>query len=963
MLKVVKYIFAVLFFCGLLQTVRAQGDLKVGRSETKQQGIEKYFQVAQNQLVTLQPNGSWIWLTDYVMDYSQLDSVTSSPGLSLGLSEEKAIAVARKAVTHVSEFRRILGKQLKQDSIFISPWEGNKLEYIQLWKGGKSCLVPVRLSEKVWKVFRIPADEQQYKKVQIKGTFNAWNANNLNLVFEPLQVGKALPNKGFWMGGTWVGPGMHQYVIVADGKELRDPSNPDSISNGMGGWNSTFTNATSNYHLQHINYQSAFIDGTTQTKKEENTGGLTQFFTFVVDGVKPLVFSESIKVISPPKSGKKVQKNNVVTKSSGNAGSVIAVWQNVLLPTTSITFSVNGTSQRFTLSISEKVAIMHGFNTGYGFLKIWYSDKNGVSNEVLIPMKDGKMIQSASELSPKDPHKMIIYNPMIDRFVDGNPGNNKPLLRTDVNPKVDFYGGDVVGITQKIKEGYFTALGVNTLWISPVVKNPQGPYGQWVNPPTKFSGYHGYWPVSLKQTDERFCTEAELKEFIDVAHANGMQVLIDYVAHHIHQEHPLYKQKPDWFTPLILPDGSKNTERWDDYRLTTWFDDFMPTFNYFKPEVVDALTDTAIYWFHHYPVDGFRHDATKHIPDAFWRKLTLKMKQQVLLPSIDAGSPRNIYQIGETYGSAELIGSYLGSGLLDAQFDFNMYDAAVNAFKSNKGMNQLATTLSDSRKWYGAHHLMGNISGNQDKPRIISLLDGSIKEGENAKQAGWDRDIQINDSLGYSRLLNMMAFNFLIPGIPVIYYGDEIGMPGANDPDSRRFMRFEKGLQGSVQSINKKEMYLRNQISTLTNVRANNMALIYGNMLSKSFGDSVLLIDRSYGYQNIIGIINNGRSDVYVAISMRENNHVSDKDFQIVRSMPVGTVAHATAWQGREGGIVLEEGNIYPQQKRAEFGYNSLMNRELYLFLPVKWWNQAEVKARYFVIKVPANSFDYLIKN
>jgi glycosidase len=246
------------------------------------------------------------------------------------------------------------------------------------------------------------------------------------------------------------------------------------------------------------------------------------------------------------------------------------------------------------------------------------------------------------------------------------------------------------------------------------------------------------------------------------------------------------------------------------------------------------------------------------------------MKQQILIPTADAGKMRNMYQIGETYGSAELIGSYLGSGLLDAQFDFNMYDAAVNAFKGNRGMNQLANTLTDSRNWYGSHHLMGNISGNQDKPRIMSLLDGSLKEGENTKQVGWDREIQINDSLGYARLLNMMAFNMIIPGVPVIYYGDEIGMPGANDPDSRRLMRFDKGLQSSAQAINKKELYLRNQISSLTNLRNNNMALLYGNMVSTSIGDSVLVIDRTYLNQNVIGIINNGNSDVYVVIKKRK---------------------------------------------------------------------------------------------
>jgi glycosidase len=361
----------------------------------------------------------------------------------------------------------------------------------------------------------------------------------------------------------------------------------------------------------------------------------------------------------------------------------------------------------------------------------------------------------------------------------------------------------------------------------------------------------------------------------------------------------------------------------------------MPTFNYFKPEVVDAMTDSALWWFKNFDIDGFRHDATKHIPDPFWRSLTYKLKTEVALPN-----HRPYYQIGETYGSPELISSYLGSGTLDAQFDFNMYDAAVMAFKGHGSCKNLAQTLNDSKKWYGAHHTMGNVSGNQDKPRIISLLDGSIKDGEDTKQAGWDRDIQVNTAKSestnsaaqsaveddnihahmnptspklsvqpaYLSVLNIMAFNMSIPGIPVIYYGDEIGMPGANDPDCRRMMRFDQGIQsnsdvsvavtdmsvdellagrnsGSVVAktpgakamtgkmqlgLSEQERELRTWISQLINFRNTHLALTYGDMEVSALGDDLLIIKRKYFGEIVYAVFNRSTESKTVELSFSD---------------------------------------------------------------------------------------------
>ena len=152
---------------------------------------------------------------------------------------------------------------------------------------------------------------------------------------------------------------------------------------------------------------------------------------------------------------------------------------------------------------------------------------------------------------------------------------------------------------------------------------------------------------------------------------------------------------------------------------------------------------------------------------------------------------KTIYQIGETFGSRELIESYINSGEMDAQFDFNLYFDARAVFAIDKeSFTKLKNSMQESFNYFGYHNLMGNITGNQDIPRFISLASGSLAFNEDDKEAGWKRDMEVKDPVGYKKLSSLTAFIMTIPGVPVIYYGDEIGMPGAGDPDNRRPMKF-----------------------------------------------------------------------------------------------------------------------------------------------------------------------------
>jgi glycosidase len=436
-----------------------------------------------------------------------------------------------------------------------------------------------------------------------------------------------------------------------------------------------------------------------------------------------------------------------------------------------------------------------------------------------------------------------MYFMMIDRFYDGDSANNSIVNDSLILPKAQYYGGDIKGIIQKIKNGYFQKLGVNTIWISPITQNPLDAWGQFENPNTKFSGYHGYWPVTSTSTDQRLGSGQDVREMLSVAHKNGLKVLLDYVANHVHEQHNVYKNHPDWVTPLYLPDGTMNTEKWDEYRLTTWFDTFLPTLNLENQKIADFMIDSAIFWIDKYDFDGFRHDATKHIPLNFWRSLNKKVKL------ISQKKGKYIYQIGETYGSHDLIKSYINSGMLDAQFDFNLYDNALPVFAlKSEDMRRLGDALMSSIANYGYHHLMGNITGNQDKPRFISYADGTLDfetPWMEYKRIGWTQDIQVQDTLAYKKLALFHAFNMTIPGIPIIYYGDEYGLPGAGDPDNRRMMQFE--------NLKDREESLRQETKGLITTRLSNMALLYGDLQIIENTVNTLSYKRKY-FDNIVTV-------------------------------------------------------------------------------------------------------------
>ena len=528
---------------------------------------------------------------------------------------------------------------------------------------------------------------------------------------------------------------------------------------------------------------------------------------------------------------------------------VVVMWQNSVL---SHEYSTIRQSADSSVNIYVKIPeCSKDFETS--FIRVFATDGKGLSNDILIPIKKGVVVNNSNMVTRGDKHSYILYSLLIDRFYDGNPSNTKKLNSPDVLPKVDYYGGDLEGVLEKIKSNYFSDLGINTIWLSPITQNPYDAWGQNKDPKTKFSGYHGYWPIFITKIDDRFGNEKVLKELLDEAHKRGINVILDYVANHMHINSPTLTAHPDWVTPKTTPDGRPNLQLWDEFRLTTWFDNHIPSLDLERQYVYEPMTDSALLWLKNFDFDGFRHDATKHIPEVYWRTLTTK-----ILKSFPG---RNVFQIGETYGSPELIESYVKNGMLDGQFDFNVYDAFIRSTVDSTGdFNDLKNNLMNSLNTYGYHNVMGYITGNHDRPRFISLAGGAVSQNEDTKMAGWKREIGVGDEVGYDKLAMLQAFIFTIPGVPCIYYGDEYGDPGANDPDNRRWMRFD--------GYSQKENALVNNAKKMINLRKTSLPLIYGDLIPLKTEKDIISYCRIYFGEIVIVTLNKTKDKKEIQLNL-----------------------------------------------------------------------------------------------
>ncbi len=667
---------------------------------------------------------------------------------------------------------------------------------------GREHVLPVYSNIKSRHVFKYQPTEYPRQGVFLMGSFNDWNRTSLPMTDKD--------GDGSYTIELALEPGQYYYQLVLDRVNgVPDPGNAEKVDNGFGGFNSMVSippRHTDKTFLHHFGYE------------DQEDAVVLKFRYERANQPAPL-------------------------RSEDVAG----ILSNTTIPNRRIKLNGN----EIALSIPKSA------NRGETTVRTIVTQSGHSSNLQTVRLENGKPI--GDDTGEFRWHDAIMYSLMVDRFYDGDRSNSQPVQHDSLSPSVNYQGGDLQGILQKLEEGYFDSLGVNVLWISPVNDNTDGAFKEWPPPHRFFAAYHGYWPVHHQRVEERFGNPQLLKTLVAKAHARGIKVLLDFIAHHVHVDHPFYKEHPDWFGTLDLPDGRKNLRMWDEFRLTTWFEPFLPTFDYLHSgEAVDAMTDNAVWWLKETGADGFRHDAVKHIPNNFWQELTRKISRE-----IEMLQRRQIFQIGETFGSYELVSSYVNNGQLDAQFNFNLYDAALYVFLNPEvSFEILDKELRKTFSVYGVNHLMGNVMDSHDKIRYMAYADGDIPlNSSDAHEIGWRNPPAVTHASSYKKVELYLAYMMTIPGIPVLYYGDEIGLTGAADPDNRRRLRF-----GGELTSWEKDMLRR--VREMTNLRRVQSALRYGDFLTLYTDQNCFAYLRSNMKERILVAINKDEKPQTIPIKL-----------------------------------------------------------------------------------------------
>ncbi len=446
----------------------------------------------------------------------------------------------------------------------------------------------------------------------------------------------------------------------------------------------------------------------------------------------------------------------------------------------------------------------------------------------------------------------VLYFVFVDRFFNGDPSNDGAPV-PGVETPAQFQGGDWAGVTQKIEDGYFTDLGVNALWLSvPADNTDQAGIG---DDGHLYSAYHGYWPRDLDATMSRFGSLAELVALVDAAHARGIKVIVDYAMNHVHDSSPVYQQNPGWFWPLdnngahcVCGDGCG----WDGAEgKRCWFRDYLPDFNFNVAAARDFSVDNAIQWIEDTGIDGFRLDAVKHIEDSWILDLRARVQSD-----IEPVTQQHFYMVGETFtGDKGTIAYYVDpTTMLDGQFDFPLRNAIVSQVLMRQGsMYDLDGFLAGNDGFYGAG-IMSTFIGNHDVPRAVHFAQDNPVWNDawaGGKEIAWQNQPGLPGGMSaFERMANGFAILFTLPGVPLIYYGDEVGMPGAGDPDNRRFMQWSGYSAG--------QSFLKARIAALAQIRAAHPALRRGARTTINVGQHTLCYRLVEGGDEVYVAINRG---------------------------------------------------------------------------------------------------------
>lgn len=445
----------------------------------------------------------------------------------------------------------------------------------------------------------------------------------------------------------------------------------------------------------------------------------------------------------------------------------------------------------------------------------------------------------------------VIYFAVTDRFFDGDASNNDAYGVGDYNVGEkggsSYHGGDFAGLNQKLD--YLKDLGVNTIWITPIVENiTEDQHDNETD--TATYGYHGYWASDFTKLNKHLGKEQQFKALLDAAHSKGMKIMVDVVLNHAGYG------REDYFNSILTDaDGnsismirdSSNTISGDDkYDSLSDLPDFVTE----NKAVTDQLVTWQTEWMSKYSIDYYRVDTVKHVETTTWAAFK---------NSLTEVNP-DFKMIGEYSGAgyANNAGE-LGTGTMDALLDFDFNDFAQN-FVTGK-ISSVENSLQKRNSAINNTAVMGSFLSSHDEDTLQYKLVNESK---------------ISEEEAYNLMKVAATLQITAKGQPVLYYGEEIGQGGANNWPYQTNRRDFDWTELEKQKADSNSIY--NHYKTMLAIRnAYTDVFARGNRstVAVSDADGYEVISRSYG-----------NSTLYVGMNVKE----AEKEVVIPVAESAGTV-------------------------------------------------------------------------
>ena len=445
----------------------------------------------------------------------------------------------------------------------------------------------------------------------------------------------------------------------------------------------------------------------------------------------------------------------------------------------------------------------------------------------------------------------VIYFLIPDRFADGDASNNDPAKSKglyDRSKGRNYHGGDLQGVINKLP--YLKSLGVTAIWTTPVYdNNDKFDTKEVYEGVPETTGYHGYGATDMYAVDEHLGDMAKLKEFVKTAQKAGFKVIQDQVANHTGPYHRWAEDPPTptWWNGTVKDHLNNNWQKFTAMNpratyqtqaknLDGWFVDILPDFNQRDPEVEKYLIQNSLWWLEIGGFDAIRMDTLPHVPRTFWQKWGTAIKKD--FPKVNI--------LGELLDGDPALVAYFQTGKkghdgidtqIDTLYDYPLFFAMRSAFGRGESIRKVSEMLAHD--WlYPNPNVLTTFFGVHDLERFMNEKGATI------------------DGLKLAQTLIMTT-----RGTPLLYYGDEIAMPGGGDPDNRR--DFPGGFPGDTRNAwnaegrTKEENDVWNHFAKLGQLRQKYAALRNGKSLDLLDEEQQSAYARVTEKQAVLMIFNN----------------------------------------------------------------------------------------------------------